>query len=286
MLATEHTPEDYIKKIKTKEHHCILYYLNKDDPRGEIPEDPSQDPQFELWEKPVQEWAKKEMASSSTSTMASTTIPTEEDNVHKPENEPVFEILKPNNNAVISSPNLSVDIQATAPRGINRAEYYINNNLISIVSAYPFNLEKNISFLSNGYHNLRIKVCDDVDNCSEKSMEFNLNLENREEYESIDISWLEPQNGLAVNNIDFPLNLKTTSNPPEQINKMEFYYSPKNSDEENLVKTIDSINDPTTQFTWEEVPASGTYEIYIKGYSWSGETKQTKKININVTSSN
>ncbi|MFZ2522023.1 MAG: PBP1A family penicillin-binding protein [Minisyncoccia bacterium] len=37
--------------------HSILYWLHKDYPRGEMPEFPGQDPQFERWEYPIRNWA-------------------------------------------------------------------------------------------------------------------------------------------------------------------------------------------------------------------------------------
>lgn len=36
--------------------HSILYYVNKDDPRGPIPNNPSSDSQFSFWEYPVSVW--------------------------------------------------------------------------------------------------------------------------------------------------------------------------------------------------------------------------------------
>lgn len=37
--------------------HSILYWVKKDDPRGEIPTNPSDDPQFNHWEYAVRKWA-------------------------------------------------------------------------------------------------------------------------------------------------------------------------------------------------------------------------------------
>lgn len=39
--------------------HSILFWLNKDDPRGARPENPQQDPQFTRWETQVRAWALK-----------------------------------------------------------------------------------------------------------------------------------------------------------------------------------------------------------------------------------
>jgi hypothetical protein len=38
------------------EQHTILYWLNKEDPRGPKPDDPSRDPQYINWEYGVQRW--------------------------------------------------------------------------------------------------------------------------------------------------------------------------------------------------------------------------------------
>ena len=37
--------------------HSILNWVNKDDPRGEYPQNPSSDPQFDRWEYSVRIWA-------------------------------------------------------------------------------------------------------------------------------------------------------------------------------------------------------------------------------------
>lgn len=47
---------DYLNQ---KQIHTILYYINKDDPRGPLPLRPEGDPQFWNWEIPVLNWAKK-----------------------------------------------------------------------------------------------------------------------------------------------------------------------------------------------------------------------------------
>jgi 1A family penicillin-binding protein len=39
--------------------HSILHWVDKDNPQGLPPEHPEEDPQYELWEEPVQKWAEK-----------------------------------------------------------------------------------------------------------------------------------------------------------------------------------------------------------------------------------
>ena len=58
-LANKHCPDKKIEKKKFFVAHTILYYLDKDDPLGEAPENPEDDPQYEKWEEGVREWGKK-----------------------------------------------------------------------------------------------------------------------------------------------------------------------------------------------------------------------------------
>jgi len=56
LRATASTPiESEVEKVIT-DVHDILYWVNKSDPRGPVPTNPSSDPQFHLWEPSVQTW--------------------------------------------------------------------------------------------------------------------------------------------------------------------------------------------------------------------------------------
>ncbi|MDD5071259.1 MAG: transglycosylase domain-containing protein, partial [Patescibacteria group bacterium] len=110
LLATVYTPESFLEEKIYKQDHCLLYYVDKDDPRGPEPKNPGKDPQFELWESRVLAWAK------ATSTITASP-PTEYDNLHKPENRPIFQIITPSSNQTITEPLLTARINASAPRG-------------------------------------------------------------------------------------------------------------------------------------------------------------------------
>ncbi|MBD3299810.1 MAG: hypothetical protein GF347_00480, partial [Candidatus Moranbacteria bacterium] len=58
-IATEDCKDKHIDKEKFQVSNTILYYVDIEDPRGEIPEDPEEDPQYENWEKAVQKYAQK-----------------------------------------------------------------------------------------------------------------------------------------------------------------------------------------------------------------------------------
>lgn len=56
LLATEKTPPALVEERSFTEIHEILWWLNKNDPRGPAPENPESDPQFENWELSLQNW--------------------------------------------------------------------------------------------------------------------------------------------------------------------------------------------------------------------------------------
>ncbi len=284
LLATEFTPPELVEERMYQENHCILYYIDKNDPLGPAPTDPKKDPQFEEWEKRVQEWAIKQVASSSaTSTFifASGTAPTSFDNVHTKENKPKIQIIKPANKEILTEPLLTTDILAEAPRGISKVYYYLNGNLFTEKGGFFFNLNnQNIGFLNNGYHNLKVKACDDVNNCSEASVEINLTsggADNTEKQFNTTITW--PSSGLAVSDIDFPLNIKLETTNPNQVAKTTLYYK-LNDGTEKILNSVNPAGEEDMAITWKNPKEYGTYKIYGKSYGWGGEIKETNEINI------
>lgn len=59
-LANKYCPDKEADKKDFVSAHDILYYVKKDDPRGDIPDKPDRDPQYKQWEKAVKDWYEKE----------------------------------------------------------------------------------------------------------------------------------------------------------------------------------------------------------------------------------
>lgn len=281
LLATEYTPKDLIIEKSFSQPHSILYYVDKNDPLGSAPKNPEQDPQFLLWEEPVLKWAEKQRASSTVATEDSQP-PTESDNIHVPENIPTLKFISPTNNQTVLEPVLFSRIEASATRGISRIEYYINGNLFYTTTEYPYSLAKQIDFLKNGFHNLKVKACDDVENCSEKEVEFNLILENNNnKTKATEASIISPQNGTAITNIDFPLSFEISLNEPKQVANITLY-SINVNDEKNIINTIYSPFSNTNPIIWEKTPPSETYRIFAEVSTWTKELVKTKEITLTV----
>lgn len=167
-LATEYTPADMIIEKTFAQFHCILYYVNKDDPQGPAPADPFADPQFATWEAGVQKWAQKQGYLQNLDNP-----PSDYDNLHTPENQPTLSIDSPKNGDTINSKQLNVSVTATAARGIARADYLLDGQIVATVASTPWNLNSEISSITSGIHTLMVKVYDDVGNNAYQSVDLN-----------------------------------------------------------------------------------------------------------------
>jgi len=274
-IATENTPEDLVEEVFVTDHHSILYYVNKDNPVGDIPSNPSDDPQFNLWENRVLEWAKKQNVNYNPELI------NKANDAYNPENIPVFSITNLQNNQTIETKNLQINLQATAPRGINKVEYYINDSLLERKTSYPFDLNKDISFLNNGYYNLKVKVCDDVLNCSEQSVEFNLLIVNNMNKTPTSLNLTYPTSGMILNSDDFPLSINLVAMNIEQIIKIEIKIK-NEAGEEKIIKTLDSINKKNIETVWDNSPGTGSYKLYAVYYDWNDLSKESNQITINI----
>ncbi|MBI5135087.1 PBP1A family penicillin-binding protein, partial [Candidatus Uhrbacteria bacterium] len=127
-LATDRTPASFVEERKYYPLHSILYWLNKDGPRGAVPADPAQDPQYQNWENAVLEWTKAQ-----TPPIEGTNPPTEFDDVHIPANTPTVRVQGVSDGQILNSLSLSLSIEAVAPRGVRRIDILVDNKLVKSV---------------------------------------------------------------------------------------------------------------------------------------------------------
>lgn len=275
LLATSSTPPELIGEVSAPAHHSILFYVDKDNPRGEAPKNPAADPQFNLWEEAIKKWAAKNASSSSS------TPEINYDELHKPSNKPLIKILSPLNNQTINGPVLELQVEASAARGVSRIEYYLNNNLWLTKGNETSTFSEQINFLTNGYQTLLVRACDDVDNCADDTINFNLLIKNNPVSTGKNsISLVSPGSSLALNAIDFPLSIKFQTGNPERVASVKLIYIDSNN-KQTIIKTS-KPNSGEVSFTWDVAPPTGNYSVYGELNDWGGETIKSNEIKINV----
>lgn len=175
-LATEYTPTESLDEILTGGIHDILYWLNKDDPRGPTPPNRS-DPQFESWEHAVRLWAKANGYNNN----RQPNIPTEFDDVHTPGNLPEIFITSPTQNrSYFGGETINVTFRSTGRQEITRVDYFVNDEYVgSAIPPINFSfIPINTASIQTGrtVNTLRIVVYDNVHNRAEGSIRFTTNI--------------------------------------------------------------------------------------------------------------
>jgi len=171
-LATEYTPKELRQEKVLTQIHNILYWVNKKDPRGAFPENPSKDPQFSLWEKPVRDWVEQQNIKEEIDGVSLN----EYDDIHIPNNFPVLTIISPKaGENIINNTKTTVLVKNKSKYPLSRVDFYINNNFIGSSKSYPFSFSFILKELSGikKINELKIIGYDSVLNKGEASIVLN-----------------------------------------------------------------------------------------------------------------
>jgi penicillin-binding protein 1C len=134
LRATADTPpEAQMEKVIT-EVHDILYWVNKNDPRGPVPSNPSSDPQFHLWEPPVQTW----WANNSVNypTVSSADLPVGYDTTSTASNSSTLQLSGVSSTMRLSD-TADIAVTTTGQSPLASVDVLIDNNYIATLPA-PF----------------------------------------------------------------------------------------------------------------------------------------------------
>ena len=145
-LATDYTPQELRQTKVVGEVHDILYYVDKDNPRGPLPANPQNDPQFAYWEYPVQLW-KSAQGISATNAQS---IPTSYDDLHRPEYAPLITIMSPTPTASYRPDSrITVQIASQGKFALTKVDYFVNGELVGSSQKSPFSLSFSPNLVKN-----------------------------------------------------------------------------------------------------------------------------------------
>lgn len=166
--ATDSTPPEQREERFVPNVHDILYWVNKDDPRGPIPQNPSSDSQFGLWEYGVALWLQ---TNGSVATGTASALQGTSGTLPVPELNPKITIVNPNGGQRIqSNDRVTVRIKAESDFTLTRADFFINNTFLGTVTNSPFSFSfrvEDIDGIQKGNNTLRVVGYDDKLNKSE-----------------------------------------------------------------------------------------------------------------------
>ncbi len=132
-LATDYTPVELREERFLNNVHSILYWIDKDTPRGAKPTNPSDDPQFSHWEYGVLKWAQDKKI------LPGGTIPTGTDDIHLPEYIPKVSILFPTTGALYQrDTRMTVNISSLSHFVLSKVDYFLNDTYIGSGASNPW----------------------------------------------------------------------------------------------------------------------------------------------------
>lgn len=141
-LATELTPPETKTEVVFHNVHSILHWLNKNDPRGPVPEDPQNDSQYEYWEYAVSKWFDTYQKSHPDfKETKDIEIPTVLDDVHTLANSPQVTFVSPTPGTTIDehqSLNIKLDVKSKFQP--QKTEVYMNGKYILTSDRDPLNI--------------------------------------------------------------------------------------------------------------------------------------------------
>ncbi len=160
-------PEAFITQKSFKIVHDILFYVNKEDPTGPVPADPTKDPQYARWEEPVQRWAVANKYLDSA-------LQYESCDLRSSANSPVVTFTSPVTGATVSSSTFTVEATATSPQSIKSITYYLDDVQIGTANATPFMLTYTATpELISGFHDLKAVATDMIGNSGSATITVN-----------------------------------------------------------------------------------------------------------------
>jgi len=281
-LATSSTPQHYIEKRVYIQPHSILHYVQKDDPRGDLPKNPADDPQYEAWESSVKTWIeekiKKLEEEGNELHISFDDPPTEYDDAHTLELVPTLEILFPQEHSILHDRHIQTDIRVTAPRGVSKVTYKLDGVYVGVVNTHPFNLDYNADAIGPGEHTLTIIVEDDIGNQLEKEVIFNLDTTASKPR----LSFLYDYSFLAQKS--FPHSFIFEYNSLDNIETITLSYI-KNG-QKNMIISTDTSHantfDKTISLEWSSSVEPGDYTLVLDIKTSDGQIYESDKKNITV----
>jgi 1A family penicillin-binding protein len=122
--------------------HSILYWVDKNDPRGPIPENPYNDPQFSSWEYGVKKWISEHPLSDSSliiqssQSVQSSSNSDDDSNTNTPFS---VRILNPARGTTYNTTdNIPVNIDIDSKNPIRKVEFYIDHTQLGETTAPPY----------------------------------------------------------------------------------------------------------------------------------------------------
>lgn len=276
-LATQYTPESYKQKRTFASYHSILHTVDPLDPLGPMPSEPEKDPQYKAWEEGITRWlTKKEQETGKT--ISQEALPTENDDLHIPENFPSIQFQSPKDGTQVGR-DLHALVSASAPRGLSRVEFYADGLYIGSDESSPFELNVTLpNSMDRGFHSLRAVAYDDIENQGSATTGIHVT----ESPSDASIAILDPKNGQTIEKIDKPFTVVVSLKNPGSYSWLRVFADPIGTGGRILIAQSNAPSSVFPTFEWS-LPEPGEYALTAEGMTKSGVVVKTAGVVVRVT---
>jgi len=255
-LATEFTPDSFKETRVYGGYHEILHFVIPSDPQGPIPSEPEKDPHYAAWETGVQTWLTKRQQETGVQ-LLTTNPPTEQDDLHIPSNKPTVQIQFPSNNSVLDGRTLPISVSASAPRGVVRIEYFLDDLFIGASSSSPFDTTLTIpSTTPKGIHSLKAVAYDNIDNSSSDTVSIQTTTEGQENI----LSLIDPKNGQVIDKTAGTYTVVASIKNPQSISTVTIFAEQIGTQAKSIIGQFSNPTSPFATVDWK-IPDSGKWVL-------------------------
>ncbi|NQV88899.1 MAG: transglycosylase domain-containing protein [Parcubacteria group bacterium] len=255
-LATEFTPESYREERMYAQYHSLLHFVDRSNPTGQIPENPQDDEMYEPWEAGIATWIANKQEETGV-VILNQSPPTEEDDVHVQENFPTVRISSPNRNDELSERKVTIQLSASARRGVARTEFYVDGQFLGSDSSAPWSLTTSLpSSIGRGVHTLKAIAYDDIDNSGSDTVTISVS----QDGDSTAFELIDPSNGQTIERTSDTYTVVVQLENPENYRSVSLYAQTLDGSSEQLVGQQINPSSPFLTFEWT-MPASGTWAL-------------------------
>ncbi len=159
--ATDATPPGQIIETEVNQPHDILYFVDKDNPRGPAPSNPARDPQFATWEGAVERWGRAH-GYEYDGIAAPAPLGGSSPSGSTPDVAPTVVITNPLDQAVLQGSSAVIAFQVQASRIVRSIEAFLGEAFLGTAGGSATTFPIPLDTVPAGFYVLKIRVIDEA----------------------------------------------------------------------------------------------------------------------------
>ncbi|MBI3963887.1 MAG: PBP1A family penicillin-binding protein [Candidatus Kerfeldbacteria bacterium] len=265
-------PPAFIADRVFKETHTILHTVRTEDPQGDPPQNPADDPQYTAWEGPVQRWAAGQPGYGDPAS-----VPEERCDLREGARAPTVQFREPTDRAEITTASFDATVRVNAELAVPHVVLTLGGTEVAQWTAPPFTARISLRGKSAGFYDLRATATDEAGQEGSATIRINYLPPGA----GAVISVTDPSSGTTIATKDFPITLKAFASDPDGVVRVEWFIR-SSGDSPTSLGTSEPKN-TTATLRWADAPDAGTYELYAQMTDEKGNSTTSDIVVVTVS---